>query len=228
VLINSGLNLEVLALKLNSFSIRPWLPPFFRPGSTISTLLVAMLLGAGCATPRPTALPPDSVPYSELRLREGDMIKIAFPGAPNLDTTQQVRRDGKITLSLGGEVLALGKTPSELEKELLNTYESQLTVKQVVVTVNSSTYPVFVTGAVLRPGKLQADRPLSVLEAIMESGGFDYARANLKGVTVLRQHEGQTLSYKLNLKDTLKGGTTRQFYLKPSDIVYVPEKFSWF
>jgi polysaccharide biosynthesis/export protein len=215
-------------LKPNSFNIRPWLPVFFRLKSTISGLIAVTVLVSGCATTGPTGPPPDSVPYSELRLREGDMIKIAFPGAPNLDTTQQVRRDGKITLSLGGEVLALGKTPSELEKELLKTYESQLTVKQVVVTVNSSTYPVFVTGAVLRPGKLQADRPLSVLEAIMESGGFDYARANLKAVTVLRQHEGQTLSYKLDFKNTLKGGTTRQFYLKPSDIVYVPEKFSWF
>jgi polysaccharide export outer membrane protein len=163
-----------------------------------------------------------------VRLREGDSIKIAFPGAATLDTTVQVRRDGKITLPLGGEVTALGKTPSELEKEVLKACESQLAVKQVVVTVNSSSYPVFITGAVLRPGKLLADRPLSVLEAIMESGGFDYSRANLKAVTVLRQFEGQTMSYKLNLKDALTGVSTQPFYLKPSDIVYVPEKFNWF
>jgi hypothetical protein len=30
------------------------------------------------------------------------------------------------------------------------------------------------------------------------------------------------------MKDVLHGKTTRPFYLKPSDIVYVPEKFSWF
>lgn len=191
-------------------------------------LLSATGLPLGCATTGPTPEARDAVPYSEVRLREGDSIKIAFPGAATLDATVQVRRDGKITLPLGGEVTALGKTPSELEKEVLKACESQLAVKQVVVTVNSSSYPVFITGAVVRPGKLLADRPLSVLEAIMESGGFDYSRANLKAVTVLRQFEGQTMSYKLNLKDALTGASTRPFYLKPSDIVYVPEKFNWF
>lgn len=182
---------------------------------------------SGCATKQPV-IPNDTRPYAEIRLREGDNIRIAFPGAPNLDTTQQVRRDGKITLSLGGELTALGKTPSELEQELLKTYESQLAVKQVVVTVNSSSFPVFITGAVLKPGKILADRPLSVLEAIMEAGGFDSTRANLKKVTVVRQFEGQSLCYKLNLKNVLEGGKSEPFYLKPSDIVNVPDKFNWF
>jgi polysaccharide export outer membrane protein len=173
-------------------------------------------------------IPTDTRPYSEIRLREGDSLKISFPGAPNLDTAQQVRRDGKITLSLGGEIVALGKTPTELEQELLKTYESQLAIKQVVVMVNSSSYPVFVTGAVLRPGKLQADRPMTVLESIMESGGFDLTRANMKKVTVIRQFEGQTVSYNIDLKKAFKGAAAEPFYLKPSDIIYVPEKFTWF
>ena len=131
-------------------------------------ILVLIAVAAGCSTPPPTASR-DPVPYSEVRLREGDVIKISFPGAANLDATQQIRRDGKITLSLGGEVVALGRTPSELEKELLKLYDAQLAVKQVVVSVTSSTFPVFVTGAVLRPGKFLADRlghdaPVAVLE----------------------------------------------------------------
>ena len=167
-------------------------------------------------------------PYTEVKLREGDVIKISFPGAPDLGGTQQVRRDGKITVSLGGEVNALGKTPSELETELLRLYGAQLAVKQVVVTVNSSSYPVFVTGAVLRPGKLAVERPISVMEAVMEAGGFDYAKANLKEVTVMRQVNGKVINYKLNVNDALKGKRSDPFYLRPSDIVYVPERFSWF
>jgi polysaccharide export outer membrane protein len=187
----------------------------------LALLLPFVAMQLGCQTTPPPSIAKDTVPYSEVRLREGDLIKIAFPGAPNLDTAQQVRRDGKITMSLGGEVVALGKTPVELEQELLKLYESQLAVKQVIVTVNSSAFPVFVTGAVMRPGKLMADRPLSVLEAIMESGGFDFARANLKTGKVLRQFEGRTVSYELNVKDTLKGASTQPFYLKPSGVVYV-------
>jgi polysaccharide export outer membrane protein len=187
-----------------------------------------ILLAPGCQTTPPAAAPTDITRYSVVMLREGDTIKISFPGAPNLDTTQQVRRDGKITLSLGGEVVAAGKTPAELEKEVLKLYDPQLTVKQVVVTVTSATFPVFVSGAVLRPGKILADRPITVLEAIMEAGGFDHARANLKKVAVLREVEGKTVSYPVDMSKVLGGETSQPFYLKPADIVHVPQKFSWF
>jgi polysaccharide export outer membrane protein len=162
-------------------------------------------------------------------LREGDSIKIAFPGAPTLDTTQQVRRDGKITLSLGGEIVAAGKTPAEIEKEILTLHGDQLAVKQVVVTVTSSAYPVYVSGAVLRPGKILADRPMTVLEAIMEAGGFDQAKADLKRVKVLREFEGQTVSYTVDMSKVINGDPgTKPFYLKPSDKIHVPQKFNWF
>jgi protein involved in polysaccharide export with SLBB domain len=96
------------------------------------------------------------------------------------------------------------------------------------VTVVSSSFPVFVTGAVLRPGKILADHALSALEAVMEAGGFDYAKANLSGVAVIRQETGGVKKYTLDLKRVLDGKESETFYLQPSDIVYVPEKFSWF
>jgi len=161
-------------------------------------------------------------------LREGDVLKISFPGAPNLDTSQQIRRDGKIVLSLVGEVTAVGMTPAELEKEIIKLYSSQLVSKEVTVTVVSSSFPVFVTGAVIRPGKILSDHPITVLEAIMEAGGFDYTKANLGDVRVIRNEDGRVKNYTLNLKLALQGKQSEPFYLKPSDIVYVPEKFSWF
>lgn len=161
-------------------------------------------------------------------MREGDVVKIAFPGAPSLDTTQQIRRDGKIALSPVGEIAVVGMTPAELEKEVLKLYSSQLVSKEVAVTVVSSSFPVFVTGAVIRPGKISSDHPITALEAIMEAGGFDYTKANLKAVVVVRHEEGRVKSYTLNLKLVLQGKQSEPFYLKPSDIIYVPEKFAWF
>src|SRR4051812_8099262 len=82
---------------------------------------------AGCETP-PAASPitaADKTP-EVLTIRAGDVLKIAFPGAPNLDTTQTVRRDGRITMPLGGELVAAGQTPGGLEQELAKTYASQL------------------------------------------------------------------------------------------------------
>jgi len=183
----------------------------------------------GCQT-APVVEPVEQAPdHSEaISLREGDVVKIAFPGAPSLDTTQQIRRDGKIALSPVGEITVVGMTPAELEKEVLKLYATQLISKEVTVTVESSSFPVFVTGAVIRPGKISSDHPITALEAIMEAGGFDYTKANLKAVVVVRTEEGRVKNYTLNLKLALEGKQSEPFYLKPSDIIYVPEKFSWF
>ncbi|HEU6446905.1 MAG TPA: polysaccharide biosynthesis/export family protein [Verrucomicrobiae bacterium] len=161
-------------------------------------------------------------------LREGDVLQIAFPGSPNLDTKQQIRRDGRITLPLIGEVEAAGLTADQLQAGLVKLYAPQLSTKEVTVAVVSSTFPVYVTGCVLRPGKVESNQPLTVLEAIMEAGGFDNARANLRDVHIVRYVNGQQQSYSVNLLAALHGEDKRPFYLKPSDIVYVPERFSIF
>ena len=162
------------------------------------------------------------------KLREGDVIKIIFPGAPDLNDLQTIRRDGKISLRLVGEIDAAGMTPSELETNLVKLYSSQLLDKEVHVTVQSSSFPVYVTGAVLRPGKIASNEPLTALRAIMEAGGPDYTRANLKGVIVTRNAGGKTQHFRLNLRDVLSGNKNDSFYLQPSDIVYVPERFQFF
>jgi polysaccharide export outer membrane protein len=163
-----------------------------------------------------------------ITLREGDILKISFPGSPNLDTTQPIRRDGKISLQLVGEVQAAGMTPSELESHLVNLYASQLVSKEVTVEVESSTFPVYVTGSVLHPGRITSNHPMTALEAVMEAGGFDYTKADLKHVTVIRQEENGTKNYVLDLKSVMEGKTSEPFYLKPADIVYVPERFQLF
>jgi len=121
-----------------------------------------------------------------------------------------------------------GLTVAGLEQELLKLYGPQLQTKQLTVAVETSALSIYVTGAVLRPGKVISQRPLTALEAIMEAGGFDYAKANQKAVAIIRHDGGATQRYKLNLKSELSGRETQPFTLKSFDIVYVPEKFVWF
>jgi polysaccharide export outer membrane protein len=161
-------------------------------------------------------------------LREGDRLQISFPGSPTLDTTQTIRRDGKITMQLVGDVDAAGMTPAALEQKLVDLYASQISSKQVTVQVVSSSLPVYVTGMVMRPGKIVSDHPITALDAIMEAGGPDYTKANLKNVTIIRREGNVIRNYRLNLKDTLRGQPSAPFYLKPNDIIYVPERFSVF
>ena len=163
-----------------------------------------------------------------LVLHEGDILSVTFPGAPDLNTIATIRRDGRITLKSLGEFKAAGLTPPEMEKELIKQFGSQLQTKEVSVAVQTSAFPVYVTGAVLKPGKILSDRPITALEAVMEAGGFDYTKANLKAVRVLRNENGQTQHFTLNFKPVLKGESSDQFHLRPGDIVYVPERFTLF
>lgn len=200
----------------------------FSLGAVVCAIgLLALGLG-GCSSPVGLTPPPAKGAPDVQILNPGDVVRIAFPGAQNLDTTQQIRRDGRINLYMIGEIKAADKSPAEFERELVQAYSTQLVSKEIKVTVISSSFAVFVTGAVVKPGKIMPDRALTAFDAIMEAGGFDNARANAKEVRVIRQEDGQTKTYTLNLKAVLDGASAEPFYLKAHDVIFVPEKISWF
>lgn len=169
-----------------------------------------------------------SSPQQPTILRQGDVVKVSFPGSANLDETEQIRLDGKISLPLVGDVQAAGLTPEQLQQYLVKLYSPQISSSDLIVAIESSSFPVFVTGCVQTPGKILSNQPVTALEAIMEAGGFDYSRANLRNIHVIRRKNNSSESYVLNLKTVLKGEEQNNFFLQPNDIVYVPEKFSWF
>lgn len=219
----------------------------FRDGSIRAVFLGAIgaicLLLTGCETPpasataSPTATSTpaevqkwqDASKLSEvLTIREGDGLKISFPGAPNLDSVQQVRADGVITLDIVGEVKVTGLTPKELEKKLSQLYSTQLVSNEVTVAVTSSSFDVFVSGAVLRPGKITTTKPITAFQAVMEAG-YDPSVANLQSVTIIREEARSKYIYlTLNLQLVLEGKETQPFYLKPSDTIQVPKKVTIF
>ncbi|MGZ4965383.1 MAG: polysaccharide biosynthesis/export family protein [Limisphaerales bacterium] len=219
-----------------------WMTPRARNTALFGFALLTFLLVTGCQTTNTGSagsadndklqellrMQSGEVRSSNFTIREGDKVRITFAGAPNLNTSQLVRRDGKIEMPLLGELQAANQTPAQLEQEILKRYGNQLLSKEVTVTVDSASYDVFVTGAVVKPGKVSAVRPMSALEAVMECGGPDYVRANLKEVTVIRQENGRSKNYRLNLREILDGKRSETFYLKPSDIIYVRERFNWF
>ena len=196
-----------------------------------SSLLALVSLGfTGCATndlPKSASL---EKMHSELIiLREGDNLKITFPSSANLDTVQQIRRDGKIVMPLVGEVQAAGLMPDGLRESLVKLYATQIGSKEINVFVESSSFPVFVSGAVIHPGKILSDHPITALEAVMEAGGFDYTTADTKDVKVVRNENGKLVNYKVNLHRILNGGSdANPFYMKPQDIIYVPERLELF
>jgi len=194
-----------------------------RLGASVTCLLVILVL-SGCSVPKPNWDPAKHTePTGPLIMAPGDEVQVRFIGAQELDVIQTVRRDGKITLDLVGEIEAAGVTSEQLKWKLWEEYKSQLQLSEVSVSVTSLA-PIFVGGAVRDPGRVDIDRPMTVLQAISQSGGFNLREAQTKSVFVLRNRGMTREAYVINLKPTLKGDPGYPFYLKSMDIVFVPRK----
>lgn len=187
-------------------------------------VFLAFLLCTGCQTPRRSAaLPKQSVGQMPGVLGNGDVVRVSFTGAPELNQTQRIGSDGKLSLPLIGEVYAAGKSVGQLQVELSRLYKPQLQNSEVVVALESRAIPVVVSGAVQKPGKIVFERPATLLEAIMEAGGFA-PDANLKKVSLIRLVNGQHQTQLFDLRPVLKGVPSRAVYVSGGDVIYVPEK----
>ena len=170
------------------------------------------------------ALPPQNT--NDVVLKAGDSVKVVFPNGDKMDSIETIRPDGKITLTIIGDVAAAGKTPEQFRQDLVEKYSKEIVgAKDIQVVVVSYAFPIYVMGAVLRPGKIVGDHTLTALEAIMEAGGFDPDKAQLKSVKVVRTQAGRTQTFVVNLKGVqTPGAPVEIFYLQPNDIVMVPQK----
>ncbi len=188
---------------------------------------LTLFLLSGCQSPATRPMTSENMVPPALTLAAGDSVDITFPGATTLSGVRQIGPEGTITMPIVGAVQAAGKTVAELEGELEQKYANQLQDKDVIVTLAGSANVVYVSGSVARPGRVQLDRPLTALEAVLEAGGF-LPEANMKKVSIFRYEGDQNVTYVVNLEPVFEGGPVSPFYLKPRDVVLVPKKIQWF
>jgi protein involved in polysaccharide export with SLBB domain len=215
--------------------MRVWSRP--QGGRVMAVVLFALSLFAlvGCQSVPPPAISiikseepavpaVSSVPEDvRVSLAPGDSIEVKFFYTPELNETQTVRPDGNIALLLVGEVRAEGKTPAEMQDELVKRYSSHLRNPQVTVIVRSlEGRRVYVGGEVKTPGVIPMPGQLTAMEAIMQAGGFNLLAAELENVVIIRYKERQRFGYMLNMKEALAGRDYQPFYLESRDIIYVP------
>src|SRR5882762_5993654 len=199
--------------KTHSFSARAF-------GIMGKLIALVLLFCTGCQAPKANR---PLVAQTPNFLNAGDVIRISFPGAPELNQTQKIGTDGALSLPLIGTVQAAGKSPGQLQNELAGLYKSQLQDNEVLVAVESRAVPVVVSGAVQHPGKIIFERPATVLEAIMEAGGFT-PEANTGRVSVIRIVKGEHQTEIFDLRPVLRGLPTHAAYVSGGDVIYVPEK----
>jgi polysaccharide export outer membrane protein len=180
--------------------------------------VVGVLLLAGCAHKPAMKVDNSDQPY---RIGREDVLDVAVWRDADLSRTLPVRPDGYISMPMTGDVLAAGKTPTELAEEIktrLQPYVQEPRVTVIVREVNSSR--VFVTGEVTRPGAYPLRGRVSVIQAIALAGGFtDFANSN--SITVLRS-DGQGGQIPVRYSDLLSPDGGQDVILRPGDTIVVP------
>ncbi len=200
----------------------------FRTVALIASALCLLLLVACAATlslptmPLDTSIRGVTIPQ-EVRLAPGDEIEIKFYYTPDLNESLTIRPDGKITLQMVDDVEVKGLTPDELRVELERLYTPYIKEPAVSVIVRTlASQQIFVGGEVRTPGALPLNGNTTLLQAIIQAGGFIKVSAKLSNVIVMRQDEGKWYGGAFDLRKVVKGKESDSFYLKPMDIVYVP------
>ena len=214
-------------------------------------LLSPMCFGQGAAapgaTPTPANAPPattgaksPSVPLQpqgpvtpakpvvgdDYVIGPGDTLQVFVWRNPELSLTLPVRPDGKISTPLVEDMVAVGKSPSKLARDIeerLTEYVRQPQVN-VIVTEAVSTYSqVKVVGQVRTPQALPYREGLRVLDIVLATGGpTDYAAPNRS--RIVRQANGKTTEVRVKLGDLLnKGDVSQNLELKPGDVFIVPQ-----
>jgi polysaccharide export outer membrane protein len=139
---------------------------------------------------------------------------------PDLSTSATVRPDGRISMPLVGEVVAQGRTPGELQKEIAAGLADYVTEPVVTVIVKEVRSPqVSVLGEVRKPGRYRIAQAATVLDAIALGGGFtEYAHRGR--VVVLRRARGGMERLEVDVDRLVRRGEPAPA-LKPGDTVYV-------
>lgn len=170
--------------------------------------------------------PPASVVAPDYVIGPGDVLQVFVWRNPELTVTVPVRPDGKISTPLVEDMVAVGKNPSALARDVekvLGEYVKSPQVNVIVTQPASVFSQVKVMGQVTHPQALAYREGMTVLDAVLATGGLaQFAAPNR--AKIVRMVNGRQTDIKLKLSKLLDGGDMKQnVQLKPGDILIVPE-----
>lgn len=163
-------------------------------------------------------------PQNEYVIGPDDVLAINVWKEPEVSRTLPVRPDGNISLPLVGDLMASGRTPAQLQKEIKKHFVEYLSDPEVTVLVQEAKSHKFnIVGEVGKPGSYVMNTPMTVLDAIALAGGLrEFARATK--IYVLRvQADGLRVRLPFNYKQVIKGNDLQDdVQLQPRDTIVVP------
>lgn len=208
--------------------------PIDRFGQKISRglfLVLAGLLLLGCTgapkyPPAPTAA---ATPDYNYIVGPGDSLNIIVWRNPELSMSVPVRPDGKVTTPLVDELVAQGKTSSEIARDVEKALSKYVRDPIVTVIVTGFIGPyseqIRVVGEAAKPQFLPYKQKMTLLDVMIAVGGLtDFADGN--AASILRAAEGDK-QYSVRIKDLIKrGDLSANVEMKPGDVLVIPQ--GWF
>lgn len=161
----------------------------------------------------------------EYVIGEADILQVAVWMQPDASVASvTVRADGKVTLPFIKDVVVSGMTPLQAEAvitEKLKPYYTNADVTVVVREVHSKR--IYLVGAVRRQGVMELKYPMTVLQAITESGGpSEFAKR--KKMYVLHTENGKQFKFDFNYDEVIQGKNPEQNrWLSAGDYIYIPQ-----
>ncbi len=161
---------------------------------------------------------------TDYKIGPKDLLEISVFGLDELNKTERVSEEGKITLPLLGEIDVDGLTKGELEVKIARLLEEKY-LQDPQVTIFIAEYQskrVSIMGAVQNPGWFELVGRQTVLDVIAKAGGL----TNEAGIEmfVMRQNSGgKNSSVQISLDDLiLNGNAELNILLEANDIINIP------
>lgn len=193
-------------------------------------LLTFTLFIVGCSHQQPLPAAPISTGGTDYLIGPGDSLQVFVWRNAEVSTSVTVRPDGKISTPLVEDLVAAGKTPTQLardiERELANYLKEPLVTIMVSGFVGPYSQQIRVVGEAGNPQVLAYRAQMSLLDVMISVGGLTEFAAGNKA-TVVRNIKGQQQQFSVRLDDLIReGDITANVPVLPGDILIIPE--SWF
>ncbi len=191
-------------------------------------LLIGISLGLAACGSTPTgvaACPTPSTSGPDYTIGAGDVLQIFVWRHDELTTTVPVRPDGKISIPLVEDMIAVDKTPTVLARDIESELAEYLRTPKVniIVTQQGITNQIQIVGNVSDPKAILYREGVTVLDAMIAVGGLDDFAAGNRA-KVVRQADGRSIECPVRLKDLLTDGDVSQnIALFPGDVIIVPQ-----
>jgi polysaccharide export outer membrane protein len=159
----------------------------------------------------------------------GDSLNIIVWRNPELSLSVPVRPDGKVTTPLVDELVAQGKTSTEIARDVEKALSKYVRDPIVTVIVTGFVGPyseqIRVVGEAAKPQFLPYKQKMTLLDVMIAVGGLtDFADGN--SASILRAAEGDK-QYAVRIKDLIKrGDLSANVEMKPGDVLIIPQ--GWF